>query len=160
MKEIKLTQGKVAFVDDADFEYFNQFRWCATKTKYGSFYAHRRSNSKGQIDYLYLHREIMNAKPYEYVDHKDGNGLNCQRANMRICTMWENQGNRVLNRNNSSGFKGVAWKKDREKWRARITKNEKSIHLGYFDHAETAALAYNLAAQKHFGEFAKLNELR
>jgi len=93
-----------------------------------------------------------------WVDHKDGNGLNNRKANLRLCTNSQNQANRNgTQRNNTSGFNGVTWSKHDKKWRAKIMLNKKRVHLGGYYTAAEAANAYDKAAIKLFGEFARVN---
>jgi len=91
------------------------------------------------------------------IDHVDGNGLNNQKANLRVASHAENCANRRINRNNTSGFKGVS--KNKERWQAYIRVAYRQIHLGYFDTPEEAAEAYDRAAIAYFGEFAKTNKM-
>lgn len=158
MKEIKLTQGKVALVDDGDYKYLSQFKWCAHKHR-NNFYAMRQSRINGKRKSILMHREIMNAPNDRQIDHKDHNGLNNCRINLRICTNQENSRNSKCYANNMSGFKGVVWIKRERKWRAKITIKDKKIYLGSFLSLKDAAVAYNNAASKYFGEFALLNEI-
>lgn len=154
MKEIQLTQGQVAKVSDNRFNYLSQFKWYAVYTpSVNGYYAARRFG-KTQI---LMHREIMDAPNGTQIDHQDGDGLNNQNENLRFCTAAQNQFNRNKQINNSSGFKGVDFHKNMNKWRAKIQLNYKRIHLGYFDSAEEAARAYDEAAKKYYGEFAMLN---
>lgn len=159
MKEIQLTQGKVALVDDEDFEYLNQFKWCAQQEGH-TFYAARQSpriNKKSKT--IRMHRAIMNPPNNMHIDHKDHNGLNNCRSNLRICYQRENQINVNRRSDNTSGYKGVCWHNGAQKWASRIKVNGKDIHLGVFTDIKDAALAYNKAAVKFFGEFALLNEI-
>jgi len=104
-----------------------------------------------------LHRLITNA-PYDMeVDHINGNKLDNRNYNLRICTKAENQRNRSKQSNNSSGYKGVSWHKGMNKWTANIGINGKREYIGSFSDKDEAARAYNQAAIKHHGEFAKLN---
>lgn len=105
-----------------------------------------------------LHREIakrMGLSLDNDIDHEDGDRMNCQRDNLRVATRSQNQGNRKLQSNNTTGFKGVSKFKGRNKWFARITVNGKYNHLGSFDTPEDAHAAYCKAATEHFGEFAR-----
>ena len=155
MKEIKLTQDKIALVDDDDFEYLNQFKWCANKLRH-TFYAFRTLEKKK----ISMHREIMKTQLEnnigKIIDHIDGNGLNNQKYNLRTCTIAENSRNRHFV-NNSSGYLGVSILKSRKKWYAQIKGNKKNIFLGSFKDKKDAAKAYNEAAIKYHGEFARLN---
>lgn len=156
MKEIKLSkQGKnkglyVALVDDDDFEYLNQFRWCVNYSK-NKAYAYR---SISKMICEKMHNVIMGRK---WVDHIDHNGLNNQKSNLRLCTNQQNQMNQRPHRNSFSSLKGVDWCKANNKWRARIKVNGIRNHIGYYKDEIEAAKAYDMAAQKHYKEFAHLN---
>ncbi|MBN2312335.1 MAG: HNH endonuclease [Sedimentisphaerales bacterium] len=107
---------------------------------------------------IYMHRLIMNPPSKMQVDHIDGDGLNNQRANLRICTQAENARNRRKhNRRQSSKFKGVCFDKRDDRWRAYIKKSGKRYYLGYFDSEVKAASAYDVAARKHFKQYACTN---
>jgi len=99
----------------------------------------------------------MKANSGEVVDHINHNLLDNRRQNLRICTPSENKRNRVLAKNNSSGYKGVNWSKGANKWRTQISINGKQKHLGLFNNILLAAEAYDSAAQKYYGEFAYTN---
>lgn len=163
MKEIKLSQrekcknkGKyVALVDDGDYEYLNQFRWSVGKSG-KILYAIRATRVDGKIIMQFMHGAIMNAKG---VDHIDGNGLNNQRSNLRLCTQSENGMNMRNRENTSSIYKGVYFSKSAQKWCAAIKINRKGISLGLFVSELDAAKAYNAKAIELFGEFARLNRV-
>jgi hypothetical protein len=105
-----------------------------------------------------LHRFLLGAEKGREVDHKDGNGLNCARSNMRDCTRSQNAKNRLMSANNSSGFKGVHWRADKGKWAAEIACNGSRVRIGYFDNKKEAVLAYDRKAIELHGEYAKTNE--
>lgn len=153
-KEIKLTQGKVVLVDDDDFEYLNQFKW----RFFVKGYARRNSPFLlGKRTVILMHREIMQTPADKQTDHINLDGLDNRRANLRICTPSENKQNMEAQSNNKSGFKGVDWVERDGKWRASIRVNGKRIYLGHFDDPVVAACAYDAAAVKYFGEFARGN---
>lgn len=152
MKHIPLTQGKFAVVDDADYEWLNQWKWYALKSR-NTYYACRRIGSKK----IYLHRIIMDTPPGMEADHRDHNGLNCVRTNMRNCTHAENLRNQLSGKGGTSKYKGVYWHWAARKWMARICHNGRLIYLGYYESEEAAARAYNKKAEELFGEFACLN---
>jgi len=133
MKEILLTQGKVAFVDDEDFESLNAFKWYAMKN-YNTFYAIRSLPAINGQQTILMHREVMNVPDGMQTDHIDRNGLNNQRNNLRVVTRQQNQFNR--------NAKGYCFDKPTQKFRAQIRLNGKQIHLGFFETALEARAAY------------------
>ena len=159
MKEIKLShQGKykgkyVALVDDEDYQYLGSFNWCVMKNR-NTFYAGRAIRIDGRQTSQLMHNAIMNGKG---IDHRDMNGLNNQKSNLRFCTISQNQMNKRKKINCTSIYKGVYFEKANKKWRARIKINGKAIHLGYFMSEVDAAKAYNEKAAELFGKFTNLN---
>lgn len=165
MKEITLTKGQVAIVDDSDYEYLNQWKWCAKHAKQ-TFYAERNEWNSGVITRIRMHRLILKPLKGEIVDHIDRNGLNNQRNNLRIATSAQNAANKKAL--GTSKYLGVclAQRKYRKKngslsiikyWQASIQYGKKFQFLGYFETEEEAALRYNEAAKEAYGEFANLN---
>jgi len=156
MKTIPLTQGKVALVDDADHGWLTRCKWQAVLLD-GIWYAKRSVAREGKKRTILMHRLILLAERWERIDHKDGDGLNNQRSNLRRATLHQNNRNRRLNRNSRTGYKGV-YESPTGQIRAQIQIGKKFIHLGgKFLSLEEAARAYDVAALKHFGEFARLN---
>lgn len=153
MKEIQLSQGKVALVNDEDFEWLNQWKWCAAK-RGQTFYATRLA--PGRKGAIHMH-QLLVGNGTQRVDHKDGNGLNNQRLNLRPATHQQNMFNQRTYKNNTSGYKGVTWQKDCGKWRAQIGMDGKKQYLGLFTNPEDAACAYDAKASELFGKFARLN---
>lgn len=157
MKEIKLTQGLATLVDDEDFEELNKRKWYALKDN-NTFYAVRAEPWKdGKREKTKMHRLILGAVDNEKVDHIDGNGLNNQKENIRICTTSQNAFNTKSKTNSTSKYKGVSYSKQLNKWKVTITIKDKSVHLGYFDSEEVAALTYDKKAKAVHGEFVRLN---
>lgn len=153
MKEIQLTQGKVAQVDDENFESLNAHKWYAKK-KGKTFYAGRDIQADGKQTTHRMHWEVLGGK---WIDHRDHDGLNNQKTNLRFCTNSENCMNRRKFANTSCTYKGVYFNKTTGKWRAMIGINGKRINLGYYVDETEAAKAYNTKAIELFGEFAYLN---
>jgi hypothetical protein len=154
MKEIHLTRGQVALVDDEDYEALSLFSWHATpqsNRNQSSYYAVRTtSRLDGKQRRIFMHREIMAPPLLVMVDHINGNGLDNRRANLRFATYGQNRANiRVVRA--ASGFKGVEQRNGH--FRAVFEK----VTLGYFDTATEAALAYDKAATERFGEYAATN---
>jgi len=152
MKEIKLTQGKVALVDDDDYEYLNQFKWTLkTWSKSNSLYAVRYKKINGEYRVIPMHRVIMNTPIGLEVDHKDHNGLNNQKCNLRNCTHSDNIRNRRPSKTGTSKYLGVSYVTVRGN--RYITAHCGKINLGYFDTEENAAKAYLDYADSVYGEF-------
>jgi len=162
MKLIPLTQGKFAKVDDADFERLAAHKWFAWLHKRDNvWYARRHAPTlpDGRRPTLGMHREILGLlSPQQQADHRDGDGLNNQRANLRESTNRQNCCNKGKQRGTwTSPFKGVSWRKDRAKWASNIRVEGRLKHLGYFSSEAAAAQVYDVAACHFHGEFARLN---
>lgn len=157
MKEIKLTQGKVALVDDEDYEWLNQCKWLAQRNR-NTYYARRYINRiNGKENKIYMHREILNVPKGKEIDHQDHNGLNCQRSNIRIATNSQNGANRKAS--GKSKYLGVSFsiRRKRQYIRSQIKTNGGVIHLGICKTEEQAARRYDAAARFFHKEFANLN---
>jgi len=158
MRKIQLTRNKITLVSDKDYAYLNQWNWYAWKSRNTWYAVHNLRVDNRQIR-VYLHREILGLKHGDVrkVDHRDGNGLNNQRRNLRLATNGQNQHNVAKQCNNTSGYKGVYWHKTNQKWQALIMYDMKLKHLGYFVCLIEAAKAYDRAARKYHKKFAKTN---
>lgn len=155
MKEIPLTQGKVAIVDDEYYERLNQFKWYALKRP-NTWYAVRNIYVENKRTAISMHREIMDASKGQEIDHKNGDGLYNLKVNLRFCTCQQNQFNQVFARSdNKFGIKGVCYHDKAKKFQAAIRINGKRIHLGIFTVLTDAEQAYRVAEIKYFGEFAR-----
>lgn len=150
MKEIPLSNGKVALVDDEDYEELNKFRWCAQKGL-NTLYARRMAKQR----WISMHRQIIGAKPDNSVDHINHNGLDNQKHNLRLCTNSQNQRNRGPKRNNTCGYKGVSFYEKDTSFVAQIGYHGRVIRLGKFYDPIDAAFAYAVAAILLHGEFAR-----
>jgi hypothetical protein len=160
-KEIQLTKGKVAIVDDEDFEYLNQWKWHIKKSG-NNYYAikHVKKSVGTPTKKILLHRFLLNVYNSDlHIDHINNDSLDNRKINLRICTNSQNQMNRGKSCNNTSGYKGVTYHKRQNKFNAYITHNKKTVYLGSHLDPVDAAKAYNEAAIKFHGEFAKLNEI-
>jgi len=158
-KEIPLTQGFVALVDDEDYERCMKYKWHVSKHKdcrtlYAKGYG---GTSNGKYITLSLHRFILNPPKNMQTDHINCNGLDNRKANLRIVTSIQNKQNVNKYENNNSKYKGVCWHKRNKKWIAQICHNKKRIYLGLFTSKIEAARTYDKKAKELFGEFAKLN---
>lgn len=157
MKTIPLTRGMFALVDDSDFEEVSQFRWQAHRSRRGFYAAHTEARVNGTRRRILMHRLLLGVKSGD-TDHRDGNGLNNQRDNLRVATHRQNlQAFQHKRAGTSSRFRGVSWHPANRKWRALIGLPGKVKHLGMFTHEEDAARAYDAAARQFFGEFASPN---
>lgn len=154
MKEIKLIKGLVALVSDEHYELVSRFNWNLKRSR-GTNYAHSKTNSHPR--YILMHRLITKAPDNLVVDHIDGNGLNNQIENLRICSVAENNRNVKLRKDSKTGYKGVYFRKYTRKFSVQIKHEKKIYRLGCFDSAEEAARAYDEAARRFHGEFASPN---
>lgn len=142
--------------DDEDHELISKHKWYLKKSV-NTFYARTHVIKNKKDTCMSMHRLILGF-PKE-VDHRNGNGLDNQKINLRPCSDTENRRNSNMFSNNTSGYKGVTWHKLYNKYISNIMINGKRIHLGYFKKSKDAGHAYNRAAKKYFGEFARLNKI-
>lgn len=155
MMKIALTHGKVAIIDDADWPLVSQHKWSAiAANRDGRNIIHWYAVAAGPI---YMHRLIMAPPRGVHVDHKDNDGLNNARSNLRIATPSQNSAN-SRHKLGRSGYRGVV-QRTPNRWRAIINKQCEpgNVYLGLFPSAEEAARAYDRAAFDRYGEFATLN---
>lgn len=156
MKEISLTRGHKAIVDDADYEWLSFYSWCASVGKSNHVAAVTRlwSVNRGPRSTITMHRLILKAPVGIFVDHINGDSLDNRRQNLRFCTHAQN----MRNRKPCAGKdlpKGVNQVNGR--YRAQIAVDGKQFHVGYFATPEAAGRAYDAAALRLHGEFARTN---
>lgn len=176
MKELSLTNGMIALVDDEDFDGLSGFNWYGHvfRNKHSSkIYAtrHRLLSEPFGTKMIKMHREILKAPSNIMIDHKNGDGLDNRKENLRVCTPGQNKMNankhaKYAGKRTGSKYKGVHFSskggssgRKFSVWVARIQIEGVRIFLGCFEHEVDAGLAYNEAAVKYFGEFAKLNKI-
>jgi hypothetical protein len=156
-RRIYLGEGLWTIVSVADYYRFGCLKW-SIEGQDGKFYAIRGKRiDKNNVIKSRLHREIMEAPKGLLVDHRNGNGLDNRRSNLRIATHGENIQNRRKKRSATSRYIGVSFEDRSGKWRARVMYKGKRVWLGRFDSEIDAGKAYDAAANKYYGEFARLN---
>ena len=155
MKQVPLTQGYIAIVDDEDFEKIKHHKWSITSNKEKT-HVYARAKIAGKT--IKLHRYILGLTDKSMVvDHIDHNGLNNTRSNLRVCTLKENQANQKPKKNAASKYRGLAWNKQRLKWQVSIKVNGVQKYLGIYKNEDEAARVYDKHAKIQYGEFAYLN---
>jgi len=164
MKQIPLTQGKFALVDDEDFEELSQLKWHATELgkNWYAFHSYKPDTKlKGKKAWTQtsMHRIIMKFPVGLYVDHINGNGLDNQKLNLRLCTPHQSSLHRPNMKRGFSKYRGVCWHKRKKKWQAEIGHRGKLIYIGMYKTENDAAAAYNIEAERRFGDYATLNVL-
>jgi hypothetical protein len=156
-RRIYLGEGEWTILDQQDYYRFGGFKWSFMGNR-GKVYAVRSTRiKKDKIKILPLHREIMKPRKGFVVDHKNCDSLDNRRANLRLATRAQNSYNRRKIKNATSKYIGVSFDKQKKKWQVQIRRKEKNIWLGRFKSEIEAARAYDEAAKKYHGEFARLN---
>ena len=151
---VPLTQGYEATIDVADIPLVERWNWAAL-VKPRTVYAYRTEEIGRTKRKIRMHRLLIGEPNGLLVDHRDCDGLNNRRDNLRVATHSQNNHNSRLAGHNGSGFKGVSWHKQYEKWHAYISKEGKRLFLGYFASAEAAHAAYCKASAELHGEFGR-----
>jgi len=161
MKKIFLTgkygKGKFVLLDDEDYLILNRWKWClhsnyATRTQFIG-----KVDGKQITKTIRMHQQILKPPKNKQIDHINGNKLDNRRSNLRFASVSQNSYNRGIQKNNTSGFKGVYWHKYKKKWQTYIQANKKLVYLGDYLDKFKAAKVYNKWAIKLHGEFAHLN---
>jgi hypothetical protein len=158
VKTISLTQGKVALVDDEDYEYLSQWKWFAHFDGW-NWYAGRNApaETKSGYTFLHMHQDIMRDTVVDrwHVDHENGDGLNNQRHNLRIATPSQNQHNTRMRKDNTSGVKGVSFHRQSGRWHPHLSYQGQQIPLGYYDTFEEAVAVRKAAELEYHGDYAR-----
>lgn len=149
---IPLSRGEMAVIDAADVPLVSEFNWHVWVAKGRHYALRKRRAGVDEPANVYLHRTLTGFQP-GHVDHRDGDGLNNTRANLRVCTQSQNLANTGPARSNKLGVKGVS--RHRRKFVAHITRAGKLAYLGIFDTVEAAGDAYLQAAREQYGDFAR-----
>lgn len=153
MREIALTRGKIAIVDDADYEWLSQWNWHCSEAGYAV-----RSRKKRPMK-VFMHRDILQAHGDQQSDHINGDRLDNRRHNLRVVTVAQNTSNRLRGTRKHSPYKGASpGTRSPNRWYAKITgPDHKRLHLGAFDNARSAAIAHDFAALVLYGPHAAIN---
>ena len=153
IRRILLSIGKYAIVDTEDYNKVGHLKWY-----FSEGYAVRSIRVNGKKMTIMMHRVLLDAPPHSMIDHANRDGLDNRRCNLRFCNKAQNSWNSAVIRG-ASGYKGVYYWKDRNKWVAHIRTNNVSKTIGYFKSAVEAARAYNEVVKKYRGEFAYINPI-
>jgi hypothetical protein len=156
-RRIYLGEGRFTIVDPQDYYWLNYFHWCINGRREQLYAIRSDIVADGKAKFVRMHREIMKPPKGLVVDHRFGNTLDNRRANLRLATKAQNMQNRRKRKDTSSQFIGVSFDKNYKKWVSQIVYQRKRKWLGRFDDEINAAKAYDEAAKKHHGEFARLN---
>ena len=156
-RRIYLGEGKWTYLDQEDYYQLRHYKWVVNGTGNNLYAVRLKLVSPKKTWMIYMHREIMKPTDSRFVDHRNCDSLDNRRSNLRFATRAENVHNRRKRKNATSQFIGVNFYKPRSNWECRIMHQGKSIRIGRFDSEIEAARAYDEAAKRLFGEFARLN---
>lgn len=154
-RRVPIIHGGYAIVDAENYDWIIKIPWRLRQARTDApSYAITTIDRRN----VGMHRMIVKAPSNKFVDHINGNGLDNRESNLRICNRRQNGWNRRINKNNTSGYRGVSWHKRQRKWAASIHLKGKGIAIGYYTTAECAARAYDKIALKHRGrKFQRFN---
>lgn len=141
------SNNNIILIDTEDFHLIKDYCWNITLNEY----AQARDCSNGSL--VLMHRIITNAPNDKIVDHKNHNTLDNRKNNLRVCDYENNNANQLLSKNNTSGYKGVYWDKEKNKWEVKIGFKSKNLHIGYYENIKDAIKSRLQAEIKYFGEF-------
>ncbi|MFH1369793.1 MAG: HNH endonuclease [Planctomycetota bacterium] len=157
-RKIYLGEGEFTIVEPPDYYAYGKFKWVLSGTGYNLYAVREVKIGPKKTKRVYMHREIMKFPKRKLVDHRNNDGLDNRRANLRLATYSQNAINRPKTKSKtSSKYRGVCFCQGRRNWSAIIRVNGKQMWLGRFKNEIDAAKAYDRMAVKHHGEFAKLN---
>lgn len=157
MGEIRLSNGMVAKVDDADLEWLSRWNWHSMGEGRKRYAGRLERRGSGVRVFISMHRALMGFPEGKQVDHINGDSLDNRRGNLRICDHFGQHRNARKSARGRSPYRGVAWMKNMGRWQVRITVTGKKLFLGYTATDEEGARIYDEAARKHHGEFACVN---
>lgn len=150
-----------AIVDDEDYEYLNQWKWCAQFNNFVCYAVRMENGTDCKRIKILMHRVVFNAQQGQKIDHENRNGLDNRKKNLRISSSSQNAYNAKKHVDAvTSIYKGVYFVTGRNKWRADIVYDKKRLFLGYFNSEIDAAKAYNEASIKHHGDFSRINKIK
>ena len=161
MKHIQLTKNKIAIVDDEDFDFLSKFKWCsshgyAVTPIYIEGSYHKTLCPKGKYKQIRMHRLLLSVDDTKEVDHRNMDRLDNRKENLRVASRAENMRNKGMQVNNTSGFKGVGWDKQRKKWRVQIKADDIRV-VKRFDSLVEAQDFYKDSATIYHKDFARIN---
>lgn len=152
----RATRYAIAIVDARDAWLLRSFGWHMLFP--GRLTPYAASNTaKKRVGQRLLHRAVLGTEAGPVTDHINGNGFDCRRENLRACTQRQNTYNRRKHRGATSKYRGVSWSAKKNRWVAQVQADGKLTHLGYFEGECEAALAFDAAARRLHGDFAKTN---
>ncbi len=156
-RRIYLGEGKWVILDQQDYYRLRIFKWIVYGNGTNLYAIRHQLIEPNKTKTVYMHREIMNPPPDLVVDHRNCDGLDNRKQNLRFATHAQNTRNRRKKKNGSSQFLGVYFNKEKSTWDSQLMHNGKKIWVGRFDNEIDAAKAYDETARKYHGEFARLN---
>lgn len=160
MKEIPLTRGKIALVDDEDYERLSEWKWSYNGTGYAVRSEHYYRDGKRRTRTILMHREIIKTPDGMETDHINGDRLDNRKCNIRPCDRKQNVWNNGSQLNKTSQYKGVSYHKGYKKWLAQIGKNGIHYFIGWYKTELEAAYYFDVKSLELYGEFARINGIK